>query len=102
MICFTLLPSIYACRVTMTWIDILSGRMYLICRRQASFVKKIAPFFAAQLAPLKEKAQECVITSYAVIAMEITSDVTDSKKKKSQAIMKRHRIYLELFRLSLP
>lgn len=57
---------------------------------QASIIcKKIAPFFAAQLAPLKEKAQECVITSYAVIAMEITSNVTDSKKKKSQAIMKK-------------
>ncbi|EFO65544.1 Hypothetical protein GLP15_5221 [Giardia lamblia P15] len=57
---------------------------------QASVIcKRIAPFFAAQLAPLKEKAQECVITSYAVIAMEITSDVTDSKKKKSQTIMKK-------------
>lgn len=31
---------------------------------QASIIcKKIAPFFAAQLAPLKEKAQECVITT---------------------------------------
>ena len=51
--------------------------------------KRIVPFLAAQLAPLKEKAQECAITCYAVIAMEITSDITDSKKKKSQAIQKK-------------
>lgn len=48
---------------------------------------KIAPFLATQLAPLKEKAQECAITSYAVIAMEITSDITDPEKKKSQPIL---------------
>lgn len=54
-----------------------------------SVCTKIAPFLATQMSPLKEKAQECAITSYAVIAMEITSDIADLARKKSQPILKK-------------